>query len=175
MNGIIADINEGIATRSALDHIALYGIADPVIVRDDEDGDNLFPVVIDADGECHDVLFDDANDVSAFHRLNTKTYQTMRVSGFGDDPQRVVTYDMSLYVSGRRSAIDQYRLEHLCVAAIENAANGEKRTSTDVVSTNFNRVQVFQSEYTGLQFPIQPNIFLFKINYKLTRIQSVCH
>lgn len=172
MNGIIAKINEKIVADANLENMAMFGVADPVIVRD-EDGETLFPVIIEPDGECHDVLTDDANDVHVYHRLNVKSYGTMPSSGYGDDPKRAVIYDMSMIVSGRRESIDPYRMEHLCVLAIEAAAEG-KRSTTEVSMTNFNRMQVFSSEYTGLSFPIQPNIFLFKINYKITRIQSPC-
>jgi len=170
---IVEKINESIAASTGLNEKAmqLFGLADPVILRD-KNGDATFPVIIDADGECHDVLLDDAFDMSLFHRLNKKTYTTDRIKGYGDDPKRVCVHDMSLFVSGKRHAIDVYRLEHLCVAAIEGA--GARNATTEVTETDFNRIRVFVNEYTGIQFPLQPDIFLFKINYKLTRVQTPC-
>jgi len=169
---IIQIINNSIAETSGLDEkkMQLFGIADPVIIRDE--GDVLLPVAIDSDGECHDVLLDDAFDMSLFHRLNAKAYTTARTDGFGNDPKRVCVYDMSLFVSGKRYAIDLYRLEHLCVAAIEGA--GARNATTEVTETDFNRIRVFMNEYTGIPFPLKPDIFLFKINYKLTRVQTPC-
>ena len=171
---IIQIINNSTAETSGLDakKMQLFGMADPVIIRDE--GDVLLPVVIDSDGECHDVLLDDAFDMSLFHRLNAKAYTTARTDGFGNDPKRVCVYDMSLFVSGKREAIDLYRLEHLCVAAIEGACNGMKNAESEVTQTDFNRIRVFNAEYTGVPFPLQPDIFLFKVNYKLLRVQSPC-
>lgn len=172
---IVEEINAIIAATTGLheESMQLFGLADPVILRD-KNGDATFPVIIDADGECHDVLLDDNFDMSLFHRLNKKTYTTMPSEGFGNDPKRVCVHDMSLFVSGKRSAIDMYRLEHLCVDAIEKVCTGKKRAKTEVTETDFNRIRVFVNEYTGIQFPLQPDIFLFKLNYKLTREQSPC-
>lgn len=171
---IVEKINGTIADTSGLneDAMQLFGIADPVIIRDE--GDVTLPVIIDADGECHDVLLDDTFDISLFHRLNKKTYTNDRIKGFGNDPQRVCIHDMSLFVSGKRHAIDLYRLEHLCVAAIEGACMGMRNAYTEVSETDFNRIRVFTNEYSGIPFPLQPDIFLFKINYKLLRVQIPC-
>ena len=74
---IVEKINESIAASTGLNEKAmqLFGLADPVILRD-KNCDATFPVIIDADGECHDVLLDDAFDMSLFHRLNAKAYTT---------------------------------------------------------------------------------------------------
>lgn len=167
-------INGSIAQQTGLNEgsMNLFGIAEPVIIRDVED--TLIPVVIDPDGECHDVLLDDAFDVSLYHRLNTKSYTTMRNDGYGGEPKRFCVYDMTMYVSGKRRAIDLYRLERICVAAIEGACKGSRNASSEAVQTDFNRIRVFSSEYSGLSFPMQPDVFLFKISYKLTRVQSPC-
>lgn len=172
---IVEEINAIIAATTGLNEesMQLFGLADPVIVRD-MGGETQIPVIIDADGECHDVLLDDNFDMSLFHRLNKKTYTTITSEGFGNDPKRVCVHDMSLFVSGKRSAIDMYRLEHLCVDAIEKVCAGKKRVKTEAVDTDFNRIRVFAAEYSGLPFPLQPDIFLFKVNYKLTREQSPC-
>ena len=175
MNATIAKINSIIESKIGIENAVLFGVAEAVLVNEGEGFENVLPQIIDPNGECHDVLFDDANNVSLYHRLNSKSYVTSRIAGFGDTPQRSVVYDMSMVVYGKRTAIDFMRLEHLCVEAIENVAIGEKTIQTDVIATNFNRIAVFQSEYVGLPFPIQPDIFLFKINYKLTRVQSPCH
>lgn len=175
MNAIVSNINEQIGTQSGLENIALFGIAEAVLVRESFESEKVLPMVIEAEGECHDVLFDDAKDVSLYHRLLTKTYSTQNAKGFGDTPQREVTYDMALVVYGKRKAIDFMQLERICVGAIENVTNEAKRMKTEVLSTNFNRLEVFAGEYVGLPFPIEPDIFLFKINYKLTRVQSPCH
>lgn len=175
MNQFVSIINQSIGEDAGLQNVAMLGIAEPVIRRDGEGVDMLFPVIIDPDGECHDVLHDDARNITLYHRLKKKTYTTIRTAGYGDDAQRAVVYDMALVVYGRRTAIDYMQMERICVHAIENAANGEKHVTTDVLETNFNRIEVFASEYSGLPFPIEPDIFLFKINYKLTRVQSPCH
>lgn len=172
MNNIISNINAQIEVAAMLGNMALYGVADPIVIRDEND--SIFPVIIDNDGECRDVLFDDSKDVSIYHRLNTKTYGTVSTAGYGDIPQRSVVYEMAMIVCGRRDKINVYDMERACVFGIENTSNAKQRIKCEVITSNFHRPQVFASEYTGVQFPIQPNIFLFKINYKITRTQSPC-
>ena len=172
MNEVVSNINALIEAAAKLGNIALYGVADPIVIRDDSE--SIYPVIINNEGECHDVLFDDSKDLSLYHRLQSKSYNTTVVAGYGDDPQRSVVYDMSMIVCGKRSSINTYEMEQLCVSAIEGATNAKYRVKCEAVNTNFNRMQVFISEYTGVQFPIQPNIFLFKISYKITRVKSPC-
>lgn len=172
---IVSNINARIISDSMLDNTALYGIAEPIVIRHDNDSqDIVYPVIIDIDGECRDVLFDDAHDIVSYHRLNKKTYATKPVDGYGDYPQRSVVYDMSMIVCGKRKIINAHNMERVCVRSIESATNYAKRITAEVAESNFNSPQVFSSEYTGVQYPIQPDIFLFKINYKITRIQSPC-
>ena len=173
MNTIISNINAQIKVAAMLNNIALYGIADPIVIHDEQD--SFYPVVIDTDGECRDVLFDDTKDVVIYHRLERKSYNTVYTSGYGDDPKRSVVYDMSMVVCGKRAAKNIYDMETICGRAIRSVSDAKHRATTEVVAVDFNSPRVFASEYTGVQFPIQPNIYLFKINYKITRIQSPCH
>ena len=175
MNEIVSTINEKIGNEAGLDNVTLFGVAEPVVRREGDYMDVVIPVIIKPDGECMDVLHDDIRDITSYHRLKQKSYTTIMSKGFGNDPQRAVVYDMSLVVYGKRSAIDFMRLERICVRAIEDVAMRDKSVQTEVTTTNFNRIEVWQSEYAGLPFPIEPDIFLFKINYKLTRVQSPCH
>ena len=174
MNEIVSIINAKIGNEAGLDNVTLFGVAEPVVRREGDYMDVVIPVIIKPDGECMDVLHDDIRDITSYHRLKQKSYTTIMSKGFGNDPQRAVVYDMSLVVYGKRSAIDFMRLERICVRAIEGVAMRES-VQTEVTTTNFNRIEVWQSEYAGLPFPIEPDIFLFKINYKLTRVQSPCH
>lgn len=169
-------INDTIAQTSGLnaDKMRLFGLADPIIIRDNDDMDVQVPVIIDSDGECHDVLLDDEFDMSLFHRLNKKTYATITTEGYGNAPKRVCVHDMSLFVSGKRHAIDLYRLEQLCVSAIESSCYGVKNASSSVAESDFNRIRIFSAEWSNVKFPLQPDIFLFKINYKLSWVQSPC-
>ena len=169
-------INDTIAQASGLnaDKMRLFGLADPIIIRDNNNMNVQIPVVIEANGECHDVLLDDEFDMSLFHRLNKKSYTTITTEGYGNAPKRVCVHDMSLFVSGKRTAIDLYRLEQICVAAIESACEGVKNASSVVVESDFNRIRIFTSEWSNVEFPLQPDIFLFKINYKLSWVQSPC-
>ena len=58
-------INETIAQTSGLnaDKMRLFGLADPIIIRDNDDMDVQVPVIINSDGECHDVLLYDKIDI----------------------------------------------------------------------------------------------------------------
>ena len=83
---------------------------------------------------------------------------------------------MNLYEDGRLPLVhfDLYRLEQLCVAAIESACDGVKNASSSVAESDFNRIRIFAAEWSNVKFPLQPDIFLFKINYKLSWVQSPC-
>jgi hypothetical protein len=172
MKEIVSNINAQIEVAAMLGNMALYGVADPIVVRDESE--SVFPVIIADNGECYDVLLDDSKDVSLYHRLNMKTYGTVNTAGYGDKPQQTIVYDMAMVVCGRRDKINPHDMERACVFGITNTTNAKQRITCEVTTSNFNRLQVFTGEYTGVQFPIQPDIFLFKINYKITRTQSPC-
>lgn len=179
MRTTIADIDAQVVSALADLVVATFGVADPVVVRDkDEDGNEIaIPVAIEPDGECHDVMYDDDNDVRIYHRVNKKDYTTITADGFGDDPRRVVAYDMAMVVCGKRSKIDVYELERLCCRAIEHAHVpnvGNVAGYAMPTQTNFHAIQVFTSEYSGVQFPYRPDVFLFKITYKINRAITNC-
>lgn len=144
----------------------LYGLAEPVLIRD-TDAEQTLPAIVKCDGECINVFKEcDVHDVTLYHRLQSKSYTAK--AGYGGR----ITYDevceMSLIVYGFRKAVNPYELEKtLCKAIIEDSARS-------IGSTDFNAIQVFATEYSGMPFILNPDFFLFKINYRITSTLNRC-
>lgn len=168
---IIDDINRAIADALEVKCAALHGLAEPIIIRDVED--NEFPAVIERSGESHSVLHNDDVPYTIYHRLQTKSYTTDRRGGSGDEPRRIAVYDISLVATGHRAFVSPLRMESVCTQAINNAGDG-KTCLTDVVQSNFNRIRVYSEEFPGISFPLEPEIFAIKINYRITRVETPC-
>lgn len=144
--------------------LRLNGLAEPIVLRGDSD--EIFPVVLTTEGEGLHV-FNDESDIGIYHRITRKTYAYESVKGYGDTKRRTSLYNVSMVVWGNRQKVtDFHTLESLITTKISRYA--------DVTDVNFNRLQVFGEEFMGVPFFLQPNIFLFKINYKVKSTESRC-
>lgn len=169
---IIDDINSVIGSTLDCNGAVLHGLAEPIIIRDEMD--NEFPAVIGRSGESHSVLHDDDVPYTVYHRLLTKTYTTDRRGGTGDEPRRFAVYDVNLVATGHRAFISPMEMERVCTKAISKASEGSKTCYTEAVQCNFNRIRVYSEEFPGIPFPLEPEIFAIKINYRITRVETPC-
>lgn len=173
MDRIITDINTRIAQElSAYDKpIMIGGLTEPVIVRDE--AEQSWPAIIDDTGECNVNLFDDKYRIGIYHKLTKITYQENAVKGYGDKKQIQQVADMSLIAYGDRGTADPYALaETLRKELTKTKKNGKEICS--VTDATFNRVQVFAGEFGGIEFFLQPHVFLFRINYRLVTALPEC-
>ena len=174
MDDIIASINariteaiQGITEKP----IMIEKIAEPVIIRDQEE--QSFPAIIDQKGECNISLFDDQYAIGAYHKMTQINYPETAAKGYGDDRrvQRVAV--MSLVVYGDRGTADHYELADELRKAIEKTVY-KNRKPCSVTSVNYNRALVFAGEFGGIAFFLQPHVFLFRINYRITTAITDC-
>lgn len=143
--------------------VSALGVAEPIIVIDSDELE--LPKIVLPDGECLPIL-DDEDDVCFYHKINKKTYQRATNKGYGDKPSIQATYDMSLVVYGFRSKISAIEAEKRITAAIAPMC--------EVGTVEFNRSTVFYSEFSGIQFFLQPNVFLFRVNYTQKKLLTNC-
>ena len=168
MKTFIEKVNDTIVTRLDGVKVNAMGIADPVVIS--EEGNNVvLPVVISGEDICTSVFFDDVNEIVTYHRVLSKQYASTK--GFGDDTTNNEVFNNCLIVAGKR-LLDQYDIEAICAQSLRD--NADKYTRVEITQSIFDRQSIFNSEYSGVEFPLQPNIFLIKISYKFTRMYSPC-
>lgn len=179
MDNIVSAINDAVAAFLEKDNIQanVHGIAEAAIIDDVGGEEQMRPAIISEDGEIDSDMFDDRYPVCFYHRLNGKTYSGNTNSGYGDNIGYTEEADMSMIVFGMRRAISAHALEEYITNIIQRVTHkkGGARGYCMVKSVSFDRRQVFSGEYSGVRFFIQPNIFLFKVNYKIITARNTCH
>lgn len=179
MEQIINAINEATAAYLTTNGIRanVHGIAEPAIINEANGEEQIRPAIIDERGEIDCDLFDDRYPVCFYHRLNGKTYTGATNGGYGDTIAYTEESDMSMLVYGVRSVIPACRLEENITHTIQSLQYKQGGTSAYCVvkSVSFDRKQVFLGEYSGIPFFLQPNIFLFRINYKIITARRTCN
>jgi hypothetical protein len=163
MEKAIAKINNSICSLISHLDVKAYGMAESVAIRGEEE--KTFPALILDNGECINVYAEtDEHDITLYHRLNSISYQENENAARGDSRGYTSVASMSVVFFGKRKAINQYKLEQIANAAIT-------KDNTNVISgSEFNALQVFASEYMGTTFFIDPEYYLFRINYSITSI-----
>lgn len=147
------------------------GIAEPVVVLDE--AKQTWPAIIRPDGECNVSLFDDQYAIGTYHKMTQINYQENAAKGYGDAKATKREAEMALIVYGARTAANQYDLaERLRDAIAGTRINGREVCS--VTNVNFNRALVFAGEFGGIEFFLQPHVFLFRITYKITTALPEC-
>lgn len=173
MDEIINIINGRITTETGDIECTkkINGLAEPVLLLDNQQ--QSFPAIVSADGECDANLFDDKFKIGIYHKMNKITYVETGVKGYGDRKSIQQVADMSLISYGYRTVISPYKLAEKIRRAIAGTKHNGKEVCS-VMDANFNRVQVFAGEFGGIEFFLQPHIFLFRINYKITTALPEC-
>lgn len=162
MEKAIAKINNDICGLTCHLDVKAYGIAESVAIRDKEE-EVTFPAFILDNGECINVYAEtDKHDVTLYHRLNSISYQDNDNASRGDSKGYTEVADMSLIIFGKRSEVNQYDMEKIAKAAIT------KENTNSIARSEFNMLQVFASEYMGIKFFMNPEYYLFRINYSIT-------
>lgn len=165
MEKTIEQINKAVAARVIEEFgktdVCVFGLAEPVLVRDHE-SDTTSPAIVCSDGECR-VVYDalDSSIVTIYGRLQSISYERGTTSAYGNSQGYDQVADASLIAIGRRT-INSYRMERV-ICDVLGSVKGCQLASAD-----FNAVQVWASEFPGVPYFINPDYFLFKINYKLS-------
>lgn len=167
MHSVIQSINEvldGIFKPGAKVHF--YGLAESVAARDSK-GEKVVPAIVLPDGECFDVYgLADMKDATFYHRLQSSQFGS--VQSFGSTKDYEKTSDVSLIVFGKRQVYDQFVLADTVCAALGKIKN------VTLQGVDYNLLQVFATEYSGLSCFLNPDYFLFRINYRITSTFNRC-
>lgn len=167
MHTIIQSVNEALnSIFSERADVQFYGLAESVAARD-KNGEKVVPAIILPDGECYDVYgLADMKDATFYHRLQNSQFS--QVQSFGSAKDYAKVSDVSLIVFGKRKVYDQYVLADTVCSTL-----GSLRNIT-LQSVDHNLLQVFASEYSGLSCFLDPDYFLFRINYRITSTFDRC-
>ncbi len=155
----------------------VHNIAEPIIIDEVGGVEQVRPAVVDESGEVDSNLFNDRYPVGFYHKLLGKQFVGATNKGYGDNIAYTEESNMSMIVFGVRSMIYANELEENIVRSIQELRYRKSATTAYCVVQNisYDRRQIFSSEYTGVPFFLQPNIFLFRINYKIITAHKSCN
>ena len=172
MENLVHTLNDAIKAKLNIRRVEYLGLAETAIRRD-ANSEMGIPALIRTDGEARPTFYDDKTALTIYHRLNNTTYETQRNSGYGDTPKLTATYELAIVACGMRAKINPYTLEHTISRTI--AALQVQGYELTPIRSNHNRMQVWSEEYSGLKFPLEMPIFLFKTTYRVTAQQTPCN
>jgi hypothetical protein len=161
--GIVNSIDTAIAKKFSdcplLAASRFFGLAEPVVRRVSDD--EVFPVVVDFDGEDTEVFADDDFPLGIYHRLISKTYTEARVKQqYGNQDAQPVAADMTLVCWAFRSRV-------LTAAdVIESVIYSSFQNGIKAGISTFDRRTVFAGEFSGLPFFLPEDVMLFSMKYK---------
>ncbi|MBN2787420.1 MAG: hypothetical protein JXQ69_03755 [Paludibacteraceae bacterium] len=139
----------------------INGIAEPILVKEDEgDDEKYIPAIIDNNGECIYPFVEDEYKLGLYHRLLGKTYTHTSNGGFGDGKKTLCVSDLNMIIWGfKSSTLNQEDFEQYVYSKIAG--------SVSIQSVNFDRNNIFASEFKGVKFFLPPEVFLISIKYKV--------
>lgn len=162
----ISGFNSAIESNlgSAKDSCTINGIAQPIYVLDAQEV--MLPAVT-IDGNDMIPFIDDEYYFGIYHKVNRKTYLTEKAKGFGDSSKLTCTADCSLVAWGFNRILSAEDLETYILSNCPETIT--------IKTTDFDKKRVFNSEFANVQFDINEETFLFKIEYQvLYKINKSC-
>lgn len=167
LSNIVDEINKPLF--AGVPRKKLIGIAEPIVVTDKGKARTM-PTYIDNDGNAFYVGPDDDFDILLYHKCNGITVRSAAVS-YGDENFIVNTARMSMIVFGRR---DTLRMRSDEAAVYMQSVIPDKATTPVYMATNITVTdivlatqQVFNGEFSGFDFFVKPEQFLFRLNYNI--------
>jgi len=154
----------------------IHGLAEKVVESRDEAADVQYPAVYNNQDEPEKVLLDDTYPLIVYHRALSVDTERFLIE-FGDDPKEVLqTANMVMIVTGKRGVLKMSGSKFLGLLILALPTNIEKAAlagsfldtlTVDFGGSELEPLTVFGEEYTGVDFRIPPESFLFKINYSM--------
>lgn len=157
--------------------IKVYGIAEP-IARTKGTEVEIFPGVINNDGEITEVSPDDLQSVIVYHKANALgTKLSTAIKGTGDRPNPFVNaYNLSMivYMDRKKTKMRPEELFLFIQANLPFKIELEPYIQVQVIVNTviLNSQAVYDSEYKGTPNPLPANHSLMQINYT---IESTFH
>jgi len=178
---IVTKINQLIAEKMekhpCLSGFCTFGLSETITRRYSED--EIFPAVVNTDGESMDVFADDDFPLGIYHRLLSKQYaQTNKKERFGDDYVQLIIADLILvcWAFREKTGATADELETLIYSSMPEHVS--------MTSSNFDRRSVFSGEFSGIPFNVPEDVMLFSMKYKYvypvssrdcTEIHNLCN
>lgn len=164
---VIEAINSNIGNRAEdlckMNNPVLYGIASPVLIRSDYEGEDqvAYPAIIDNEGEGKYVFADDDYSFGVYHRIISRNYSQTK-KGYGDSNYDIAIDDITLICWGFRNQLNMDALSfenQIIVPALPKEAL--------IVQSNFDQFSVFNGEFKNVVYNLIPELFLFSVKYKV--------
>jgi hypothetical protein len=163
INNIIHTINERIAEKIAaypcLDGMRFFELAEPVLRSESEE--EVFPVIVNEDGEDTTLFVDDDFPAGVYHRLLSKTYSMAPVKQqVGDQNIQLVEAELLLICWAFRKSV------HTTADVLESLIYASFDDSIKMVQSSFDRRAVFGGEFSGISFFLPEDVMLFSMKYR---------
>ena len=149
----ITAINEAIRVGKGTLSGLINGIAQPVT-----SGDTEIPYIT-VRGEANHVFIDDAFDFGCYHKQNGITYVEDYAKGYGDAKRIREVQDLSLIVWGFIEKITAEQFKDLFLSVSPEFVR--------FVSVSFDKKTIYNAEFKGIDYQINEDIFLIRINYRV--------
>lgn len=187
LDKIVAAVNTSIQTGNfktrRFQASKYYGIADPVKTTG-EDSEKMEPMIIDDNGECTKVIYDDTQAFQIFHVVDDIEYEQADPNyGNAGETMQETAY-MRLVFAGNRTRL-KVRPEELIAAVILDIP--KEFTPGDAQLLALNNViietgavesdpyKVFGANWQGIKTFVKPATVMFSIKYKIiTQFTKPC-
>lgn len=155
INEIVNIFNANLTTDKGI----IRGLAKPIIQLDDEEV--IIPLIVE-NGEGEYPFIDDNYSFGIYHKLIGNTYTTDKNKGFGDEFKITCTSDLSIIGWGFEKDLSGENLEQWIIKNLN--------PNYQIVSTSFDKRAIFAGEFSKVDNFINEDIFLIKINYRVSYI-----
>ncbi len=150
--------------------------------RQEKDGDSFIdikrPAIIDNSGEGTDVTYDDTYPITFYHRITSPLQYPVDNENFGNpNSSNMEVAEMAMICIADRSKVNVFT-EDICAAMIQDipkefnqaqcAALSLNQIELEVIETNSDSVKVFNDEFQGVEFNLNPQMSMISVKYKLT-------
>lgn len=147
------------------------GIADIVKIEDKQ-----VPLTITNDGEGKEVIWDDTSSLSVYHRIENINY-SIPVDDYGPPGTTMMeATSLKMVFMADRNKLN-LRADDLSAAAsmdfpkefTEGQINtfGFNSMTISMESVNMNFINEFETEFKGVEYPLNTSLVMFSIKYKI--------
>lgn len=148
------------------------------LVYEEKDGNKIYrPVIIDNDGELHDMGINDIYSLQVYHRQSGLVFEDRQENDFGNEGNTTTeTADMMLIVigdKGRLNVVEQDVASGIWANVPRTLSKAIlqglqlQALSVEPGEVNLDPMQVYAQEYQGVEFVLKPNDFMISMKYKI--------
>lgn len=153
-----------------------------ILSRVEDDKETKFPAIVGNDGEAVSVSFDDTYPIQFYHRILEQLYEDDQIEDFGDEGNTIKEVnEMVLICMGNKSKLGVFQ-EEISAAIWADMPRKIKHSVLNTltlqnviiepVAVNNNPNEVFNNEYSNVDYNLAPENFMLAIRYKITVLYS---